>query len=97
MTELWKASFKPPQLSSISKENIILLNDSLNKGNFIQNGNNIIKFLFNNFSLFKENKNKNNIQNLGENYIKSKNEKNSDRNIYKQKTLIKVLIIFLSQ
>ena len=48
-------------------------------------GNNIIKFLFNNFSLFKENKNKNNIQNLGENYIKSKNEKNSDRNIYKQK------------
>jgi len=80
---------KNENLSSISKENIILLNDSLNKGNFMQNGNNIIKFLFNNFSLFKENKNKNNIQNLGENYIKSKIEKNIERNIYKQKNLNK--------
>ena len=60
-------------LSSICKEIITLLNNSLNKGNFVQKGNNIIKFLFNNFSLLsninKENKN-NNFKNIGEHYIK---------------------------
>ena len=62
-------------LSYISKEIFMLLNNSLNKGNFFQKGNNIIKFLFNNFSLFssknKNNEDKNNnFKNIGENYIK---------------------------
>ena len=67
-------------LSFISKEIITILNNSLNQGNFFQKGNNIIKFLFNNFSLLsnesKDNKN-NNIQNLGNNYIRNikRNEK----------------------
>ena len=60
-------------LSFISKEIITILSDSLNQGNFFQKGNNIIKFLFNNFSLIsntnKENKN-NNFKTICEHYIK---------------------------
>ena len=70
-------------LSSISKEIITLLNNSLNKGNFVQKGNNIIKFLFSNFSLLtninKDNKN-DNFKTIGGNYIK-KIDKN-DNYIY---------------
>lgn len=41
-------------LSSISKEIILIFNDSIKKGNFFQKGNNILKFLFNNFPLISD-------------------------------------------
>ena len=73
-------------LSSISKENINILNNSLNDGNFVLKGNNIIKFLFNNFGLFsniitdENNDVMNNFHKLGNYYIKSKdNLKNIDK------------------
>ena len=59
-------------LSSISKEEFLHFNDLINKGNFFQKGNYIIKFLFNNFSLFSNKiKNENNFKN-----------NNKDDNIY---------------
>ena len=73
-------------LSSISKENINILNNSLNDGNFVLKGNNIIKFLFNNFELFsniitdENNDVMNNFHKLGNYYIKSKDYlKNKDK------------------
>ena len=69
---------KNENLSSISKENISLLKYSLNKGNFIQKGNNILKFLFNSISLFKDD---NIFHNLSDKYINNiDKEKNIDIN-----------------
>ena len=64
-------------LSSISKEVLSLLNNILDKGNFLQKGNNIIKFIFNNFPLFSnQNKNDSNeIDKLGVKYIKNNDKK----------------------
>ena len=67
-------------LFSLSKENISQLNTSFNKGNFIEKGNNIIKFLSDNISLFSDfNEVNDNLyfENFGNNYIKSRN--NTDK------------------
>ena len=75
---------KNENLSSISKENIKLLYFSLNKGNFIQKGNNILKFLFNSISLFQDN---NILNNLGDNFINK--DKNIDVNLSIKKNINK--------
>ena len=68
-------------LSSISYDNIKLYNNLINKGNFEQKGNSIIKFLFSNFSLFKNIENDNIIEILSE--IKKRRNNASSKNIQK--------------
>ena len=73
--------------SSISNEVISLLNNTINKGNFVQKGNNIIKFLFNNFHLLsnkiKCNKKINKVfHKIGEKYIKSNSNSDKEDNMY---------------
>jgi hypothetical protein len=64
--------FDPNQnLSSVSKDILSILNNIINKGNFLQQGNNIIKFLFNNFPLFS-----NKIESGDNNYEISDMDKN---------------------
>ena len=83
-------------LSSISKEAFNILNNSLRDGNFVQKGNNIIKFLFNNFGLFSNNitdqNNKiNNNHKLGYYYIKKIDEKRINNSISFQSRIKKIL------
>ena len=62
---------------TISNETISQLNTSINNGNFVQKGNNIIKFLYETFPLFSTLNKSNDNQNfgkIGENYIKSRNK-----------------------
>ena len=62
--------------SSISKEIILIFNDSIKKGNFFQKGNNIIKFLFNNFPLISDKLDMNsNINKLNKIINKKSNDK----------------------
>ena len=60
--------------STISSDIIQLYNDLINKGNFEKKGNNIIKFLFSNFSLYSKKKENNIIKKLEE--IKHRNNNN---------------------
>ena len=62
-------------LSTISLDNIINYNDLINKGNFEKKGNNIIKFLFSNYSLYY---NKNVEDNIIKKLIEIKQKKNND-------------------
>ena len=61
-------------LSTISSDIIQHYNDLIDKGNFEKKGNNIIQFLFINFSLFSKEKENNIIQKLEE--IKQRNNNN---------------------
>ena len=69
--------------SSISKEIILIFNDSIKKGNFFQKGNNIIKFLFNNFSLFSDKLDMNSNSNINKlNKIINKKSIDKDDIVY---------------
>jgi len=62
-------------LSTISLDNILNFNDIINKGNFEKKGNNIIKFLFSNYSLYQ---NKNEDDNIIKKLMDIKQRKNNN-------------------
>ena len=75
-------------LSDISKDVLSLLNASINKGNFLQQGNNIIKFLYNIFPLFSNDDNYGNIEDIDD--IDKNNKKDEKKNFcnYKKKSVV---------